>query len=85
MKGAPSPNPQGRPRGSRNRKALVRQIAEETRTYSEGSEQRRTTILKLVLLSVRNAAAKGDLLAIKLFDQLTGHPELEQPEVPKGC
>lgn len=84
VRGAPSPNPSGRPRGSRDRKVVTRQIANELRSYSEGQKRRRTTNLKLVLLTVRNRVAQGDLLAFSILDWLTGVAAVEEPGVPKG-
>ncbi|WP_264940531.1 DUF5681 domain-containing protein [Sphingomonas caeni] len=84
QKGSPSPNPRGRPRGSRNQKSWVRQIAAEVREYVEAGQRRRASTLELVLLAVRNAAARGDPRALNLYDYLTGEDASEQSSIPKG-
>ncbi len=83
-RGAPSPNPVGRPKGAKGRKSIIRQIANETREYSEGGIRRRASTLELVVLAVRNRVAQGDLRALKLSDMLSGEESKEEPQVPKG-
>lgn len=84
VKGAPSPNPFGRPRGSRNRSALTRRVALEARQYSEGNRRKTSTNIELVIKTVRNSAAKGDLLAIALYDWLEGQRKPEEELVQKA-
>jgi hypothetical protein len=63
---------------------MTRQVADELRAYSEGQKRRHTTNLKLVLMTVRNRVAQGDLLAISICDWLTGIRVSEEPQIPKA-
>lgn len=83
-RGAPSPNPSGRPKGAKGRKAIIRQIANESREYSEGGVRRRASTLEIIVMAVRNRAAQGDLRALNLFDFLSGEGGEEELQVPKG-
>lgn len=84
VKGSPSPNPRGRPRGSQSRHSITRRVAEEKRAYSEGGRKKTSENLKLVIMTVRNHAAKGDLLAIALYDWLDGQQMTSEPFIQKG-
>jgi len=54
-----SGNPDGRPRGARNRQTIVRQVARETHTVIEEGHQTRRSTLELVLIRLRNMAMEG--------------------------
>jgi len=60
-----SGNPRGRPRGSKNRKTIVRQIAEEMHTVAEDGQRRRRSTLELMLLALRNRSLEGDVRAFR--------------------
>lgn len=78
------PNPNGRLRGARNRKTLVRRVAEESRDLRQEGELRRVSTLELVIRVVRNKAALGDRKAFRLCNQLLGRLEEPHNQVPKG-
>ena len=54
-----SGNPEGRPRGAKNRQTIVRQVARETHTVIEDGRQTRRSTLELVLIRLRNMAIEG--------------------------
>ena len=51
-----SGNSKGRPKGSKNRKTIVKAVANETYTVLENGKRRRRSTLDLVLLRLRNMA-----------------------------
>ena len=55
-----SGNPKGRPKGAKNRKTIVRQVAQERHTMIENGQQTRRSTLDLVLIRLRNMAMTGD-------------------------
>lgn len=52
-------NRKGRPKGAKNRKTIVREIANEMHTVQENGVRRRRSTLELVLLRLRNLAVEG--------------------------
>jgi hypothetical protein len=60
-----SGNPRGRPCGSKNRKTIVKQIANEMHAVTEDGRRRRRSTLELMLLALRNRAAEGNVRAIR--------------------
>lgn len=64
-----SGNRWGRPAGSKNRKTIVRMIANETHTVTEDGRQRRRSTHELMLLALRNFAAEGNLRAFRAFEK----------------
>jgi len=60
-----SGNPRGRPRGSKNRKTIVKQIANEMHAVTEDGRRRRRSTLELMLLALRNRAAEGNVRAFR--------------------
>ena len=62
-----SGNRRGRPRGSKNRKTIVRGIANEMHTVTEGDQQRPRSTLELMLLAFRNCAAEGNVRAFRAY------------------
>jgi len=53
-----SGNMKGRPKGSKNRKTIVREVALEAHNIVENGRRRRLTTIELVLLCLRNMALK---------------------------
>lgn len=75
-------NPDGRPKGSKNRKTILREIANETHVVREAGKRRKLTTLELVLLRLRNKAMEGkDRRAFKELHRLC---QAHQPQTPKG-
>jgi hypothetical protein len=62
-----SGNPSGRPRGSKNRKTIVKRIANEMHAVTEDGRRRRRSTLELMLLALRNRAAEGNFRAFRAF------------------
>ncbi len=62
-----SGNRRGRPRGSKNRKTIVRGIVNEMHTVTEDGQQRSRSTLELMLLALRNLAAEGNVRAFRAY------------------
>ena len=54
-----SGNRKGRPKGAKNRKTIVREIANEMHIVHENGARRRRSTLELVFLRLRNLAVEG--------------------------
>ncbi len=67
FKSGRSGNRRGRPRGSKNCKTIVREIANEMHTVTEDGRLRRRSILEFMLLALRNRAAEGDVRAFRAY------------------
>ena len=66
-----SGNLKGRPKGAKNRKTIVRTVADEMHTIVENGKRRKRSIFDLVLLSLRNMALEGkNVGAIEEFHRL---------------
>ncbi len=64
-----SGNRRGRSRGSKNRKTIVRKIANEMHTVTEDGRQRRRSTLELMLLALRNLAAEGKTRNFRVYNK----------------
>jgi hypothetical protein len=76
-----SGNKKGRPKGSRNAKSLVEEVANSPVTVRENGKARKTTKLRAMLEAAAVNAIKGDIRALNAFIALlirTGH--LDQSE-----
>ncbi len=62
-------NGRGRPLGSKNRKTIVREIANEMHAVTEDGQRRRRPTLELVLLALRNLAAEGNVRAFRAYNK----------------
>lgn len=79
------PNPFGRPRKAKGRRAILGRIANELCEVRVGKRVVTMTRLELLLTAVRNATANGDPGAQKLFDKLLNEvSDDEGASVPKG-
>jgi len=67
FKSGRSGNRRGRPRGSKNCKTIVREIANEMHAVTEDGRLRRRSILEFMLLALRNRAAEGDVRAFRAY------------------
>ena len=63
-----SGNPRGRPKGAKNRKTIIRTVANEMHTLVENGTCRRLSTLELVMLRLRNMALEGN--NVRAFDEL---------------
>ena len=52
-------NPNGRPKGSKNRKTIVKEVANAMHSVTENGKRRRRSTLELVLMRLRNLAIEG--------------------------
>ena len=62
-----SGNRRGRPRGLKNRKTIVREIANEMHAVTEDGRRRRLSTLELMLLALRNHMAEGNVRAFRAY------------------
>ena len=77
-----SGNPNGRPPGSKNRKTIVKAVANEMHTVPENGKRRQRSMLELVLLRLRNMALEGkDPRALDEIHRLT---KAYEPQVADG-
>ena len=67
FKSGESGNRRGRPRGSKNRKTIVRKIMNETHAVTEDGQRRRRSTIELVLLALRNRAVEGNVRAFRAY------------------
>lgn len=68
----------GRPKGSPNRKTIVRKVANKTLTVMENGKRKRRTVLELVLLALRNLALEQK--KARAFDEYHRLLETHQPQ-----
>ncbi len=71
-------NPKGRPKGAKNRKTIVKVVANEMHSVTEAGKRRRLSTLELVLLSLRNMALEGK--NVRAFDELHRLIKVYQPQ-----
>src|SRR5262249_4114858 len=74
-----SGNAKGRPRGSENRKKIITRIMREMHVVPEYGKRRRRSTLDLILISLRNRAAEGD---VRAFQALHDWLERFEPRPP---
>jgi hypothetical protein len=55
-----SGNPKGRPAGSKNRKTIIRQVAQQKHSVTEDGKKVQRTTLELVSMQLRNTALLGE-------------------------
>ena len=77
-----SGNPNGRPPGSKNRKTIVKTIANEMHTVRENGKWRQRSMLDLVLLRLRNMALEGK--DTRAFDEIHRLAKAYEPQVADG-
>jgi hypothetical protein len=81
-KGGPSPNPKGRPKGSKNQKTLYKQAFDKPITVNLDGKQQTMSKKELGYHQVAQKAAAGDLKAFaiqKELDEKYDPPELVPP------
>ena len=79
-----SGNEKGRPRGSKNRKKIVREIANEMHTVTEDGQRRRRSTLELMLLALRNRAAEGNVRVFRAFQKYLAKYEPQETNSKLG-
>ena len=65
-----SGNSRGRPKGSRNTKTIVKELAAKTQVVNHGGTKRRVTTVELLLLALLDRAMSGDVPANKYLESL---------------
>ncbi len=79
-----SGNPKGRPRGSKNRKTIIRKIANEMHTVTENGRRRRLPTLALMILALRNTAATGNVPAFRAYNKFLVKYEPQESSSERG-
>ena len=69
-KGCPSPNPKGRPKGSKNQKTLHKEAVEQKLTVTFDGENKTMTKQELAYHQLAQQAAGGNLKAISMVQDL---------------
>ncbi len=85
FKSGQSGNRRGRPRGSKNRKTIVRKIMNEMHTVTEDGRRRRRSTLELMLLALRNLVAAGNVRAFRAFMKFQAKYEPQESNSRLGC
>ena len=78
-----SGNLRGRPRGSKDRKAIVKRVAHEVHNVNEDGQCRQRSILELVALTLRNLAAGGNVRSFRALTEYLAK-YAPQPDKPIG-
>ncbi len=73
-----SGNSKGRPKGSKNRKTIVKEVANEMHSVIENGKRRKLSTLDLVLLRLRNMALKDK--NVRAFEELHRLIKAYQPQ-----
>ena len=79
-----SGNRKGRPRGSKNRKSIVRTIMYELHTVIEDGRRRRRSTIELMLIALRNRMAEGDPRAIRAYMKILAKYEPQASDSKVG-
>ncbi len=79
-----SGNPKGRPRGAKNRKTIVKMVANEMHNVTEIGERRRRSTLDVVLLLLRNKALDKNVRAFEELHRLTKVYQPQEAGVRRG-
>ncbi len=81
-----STDQKGRPKGSRNRKTIVREVANEMHAVTENGKPCMRSTLQLVLIKLRNMAVDSNNVgAFGEFDRLTQAYVPQAPSGKHGC
>ena len=72
-------NSKGRPRGSKNRKTIVKAVASEMHSVTENGKRRRLSTLQLVLLRLRNMALEDK--NVRAFNEFHRLDKAYRPQV----
>ena len=75
-------NSKGRPTGSKNRKTIVKVVANEMHSVTENGKRRRLSTIELVILSFRNMALEGK--NVRAFDEFHRFTKAYQPQEVGG-
>ncbi len=75
-------NPNGRPNGAKNRKTIVKTVANEMHTVIANGKPRRRSTLELVLLRLRNMALEDK--NVRAFEELHRLIKAYQPQEGTG-
>jgi Family of unknown function (DUF5681) len=75
-----SGNPKGRPKGSENRKTVLARVMGEMHEVVERGKRRRRSTLNLLLLSLRNRAAEGEVRAFRAYHDCLTRFAPQQPK-----
>ncbi len=80
-----SGNPNGRPKGSKNCKTIVRTIMNEMHTVTEDGRRRRRSTIELMLIAFRNRAGEGNVQAFRALKKFLTKYEPQESNSRLGC
>jgi hypothetical protein len=75
-------NSRGRPRGSKNRKTIVRDVMFEKHWIAIERKRIRLTCIEIILTQLRNKAAKADYPALRLYEKFMNKYVLDERHAP---
>ena len=78
FKSGRSGNPNGRRKGSKNRKTIVREIMNELHTVIENGRRRRRSTIELMLIALRNLAVEGNVRAFREYTKFLARYEPQE-------
>jgi len=84
FKSGQSGNPKGRPRGSKNLRTIVKEIASERHTFTENGHKRSRSTIELMLLALRNHMAEGNPRALRAYKKLLAKYEPQESDSKAG-
>ena len=85
FKSGESGNPKGRPKGSKNRKTIVRTIMNEMHTVTEDGRRRRRSTIELMLIAFRNSVVEGNPRAFREYRKILAKYEPQASNSKLGC
>jgi hypothetical protein len=77
-------NTKGRPKGSKNTRTIVRDLAAERHVVKENGQSVGYTTAELLFITLARKAMTGDVRASRLLDKYRAMFELEPEEMPGG-
>jgi hypothetical protein len=77
-------NRNGRPKGSKNTRTIVRELAAERHLVKEDGQPVSYTTAELLIITLQRKAMQGDVRASKLLDRYRAIYQLEPEEKPQG-
>ncbi len=80
-----SGNPKGRPKGSKNRKTIVRAIMNEMHAVTEDGRRQPRSTLELMLIAFRNRAVEGNARAFREYRKFLAKYEPQASNSKLGC
>jgi hypothetical protein len=84
FKSGQSGNQRGRPHGSKNRKTILNEIANEMHTVTVNGKRRRRSTLVLMLFALRNLGAEGNVREFRAYKKYLAKYEPQETNSEHG-